>query len=89
MSALLLSGCGVDRQGHPNRSEHLTGKTLTETLEENRAHLLSLPGVLKVEPADCGVDSCIKVTVSNKDVITMNQLPQMLETFQVQVVQGQ
>ena len=62
--------------------------TLSETISENRTRLLSIPGVLKVEGADCGIDSCIRVTVDHKTAILNAQIPMMLETYQVNVVEA-
>ncbi len=80
-------GCGGEQQKKPDRVEHIAGKTIAETITENRQRLLSTPGVVKVEPGDCGVDSCIKVYVEKKTDILLTQLPMMLETWRVDVVE--
>lgn len=84
---VFILGCGQsDRK--QNSTEHLGGRTLAETIADNRPHLLSIPGVLKVEEGDCGIDSCIKVFVAKKTAILTAQIPHMLETWQVDVVEA-
>ena len=73
----------------PNRTESMMGKTLTETIAEHRQHLLSLPGVLKVEAGDCDRDSCIRVYVAKKTSTLINQIPPMIETWQVEIVESE
>lgn len=70
-----------------NRTEHISGKTLAETIAGNQMHLLSLPGVIKVEAGDCETDSCIKVFVEQKTAMLASQIPLMLETWRVDVVE--
>src|SRR5260370_16769 len=82
-----LTGCTKSEQPK-QRTAHLGGKSLAETIADNRAHLLSIPGVLKVEGADCGLDSCVKVTVEHTTAIVNAQIPMMLETYQVNVVEA-
>jgi hypothetical protein len=83
---VFLAGCAKpDRPA--NRTEHLGGKTLSETISENAPHLLSIEGVVKIVPGDCGIDSCIKVVVDKKTEILVSQIPMMLETWQVDVVE--
>lgn len=82
-----LAGCAKS-EPQKNRTAHLGGNTLAETIADNRARLLAIQGVLKVEAADCGIDSCIKVTVDHKTAILNAQIPMMLETYQVNVVEA-
>ncbi len=83
---VFLTGC-IKSEPAKNRTEHLGGKTLAETIAENTPHLLTIPGVVKVAPGDCGIDSCIKVYVARKTEILAAQIPMMLETWQVDVVE--
>ena len=83
---VILIGCTKPEKSS-NRVEHLSGKTIGETILENRQHLLSIPGVLKVEPGICGADSCIKIFVEKKTAMLVSELPLMLETWQVDVVE--
>ncbi len=86
--AFYTTGCGGgEPEKKPNRVEHLSGKTLTETIQENRQRLLSIPGVIRVEAGDCSIDSCIKVYVQKKTEMVMTQLPAMLETWRVEIVE--
>jgi hypothetical protein len=85
-AVLALSGC-AKREQQQQRTVHIGGKSLAETIAENRARLLAIPGVLNVEGADCGIDSCIKVTVEHKTAIINAQIPMMVETYQVTVVE--
>lgn len=84
---IVMIGCSQPDKA-PNRTERLSGKSLTETIQENRQHLLSISGVIKVEAGDCGVDSCIKIVVQKKTEMLVNELPVMLETWRVDVVEG-
>ena len=84
---LLIGGCSQPDKA-PNRTARISGKSLTETIQENRQHLLSISGVIKVEAGDCGVDSCIKIVVQKKTELLVNQLPPMLETWRVDVVES-
>jgi len=79
---------GKKASNRPNRTERISGKTLAETIADNLMHLLSLPGVLKVEAGDCETDSCIKVFVDKKTEILASQIPLMLETWRVDVVES-
>ncbi len=83
---IALAGCAKPAKT-PDRAERVSGKTLTETIQENRQHLLSIPGVVSVEAGDCGTDSCIKVIVEKKTAMLTSELPLMLETWQVDVVE--
>ena len=95
--AMLLCGVAVvclvscakveEKPFRPNRTESIMGKTLTETIAEHRNHLLSLPGVLKVEAGNCDKDSCIRVYVAKKSSTLINQIPAMIETWRVDVVE--
>ena len=86
---LIVSAGGCGKTEEPqHRAGHLGGRTLAETIADNRPHLLSIPGVLNVEAGDCGVDSCIKVFVAKKTSILTAQIPLMLETWQVDVVEA-
>lgn len=84
---VVIGGC-AQPDNAPNRASHPSGKSLTETIQENRQRLLSIPGVIKIAAGDCGVDSCIKIVVQKKTEILVNQLPPMLETWRVDVVEG-
>ena len=85
---LLLFVTGCAKPDHPaNRTEHPGGKTLSETIAENTPRLLSIEGVVRVAPGDCGMDSCIKVFVDKKTEILVSQIPMMLETWQIDVVE--
>lgn len=83
--AMLVSGCGGQNRSH--RVDSITGKTASETVRENRRHLLSIPGVKDVFAGDCGSDSCITVVVEKKTPVLNDEIPAMLETFRVQVVE--
>ena len=83
---LVLTGCAQPEKA-PNRADKITGKTLTETIQENQQHLLSVSGVIRIEAADCGIDSCIRIVVDKKTEMLVNQLPAMLETYRVDVVE--
>ena len=84
---LMLTGC-AQPENAPNRTANQTGKTLAETIQENRQRLLAISGVLSVEAGDCVPDSCIKVTVAKKNEMIANQIPPMLETWRVDVVES-
>ena len=84
---IVIGGC-AQPDNAPNRAGRPSGKTLTETIQENRDHLLSISGVLNVQAGDCGLDSCIKIVVRKKTEMLVNQLPPMLETWRVDVVEG-
>jgi hypothetical protein len=85
-AVIVLAGCAKRERG-PNRVERLSGKTLTETIQENRGRLLSIPGVIDVQAGDCGTDSCIKVFVEKKTEMLTSELPLMLETWRVDIVE--
>jgi len=87
LTLLMLASCAKPENA-PDRANRMSGKSLGETIEENRARLLSMPGVISVQAGDCGQDSCIKVTVQKKTEILMNQLPPMLETWRVDVAEA-
>ncbi len=84
---LVIGGCSQPEKT-PNRAARLSGKSLTETIQENRERLLSISGVINVQADDCGVDSCIKIIVRKKTEMLVNQLPPMLETWRVDLVEG-
>ncbi len=85
--AALIQGCKPSSR-QSNRTESIMGKSLAETIEDHRTHLLSIPGVLRVEPGTCGSDSCVKVYVEKKTPIIEAQIPLMLETWQVDVIES-
>ncbi len=49
---------------------------------------MGISGVLSVEAGDCVPDSCIMVTVAKKNEMLVNQIPPMLETWRVDVVES-
>ena len=83
----LLQGCKPTAR-QPNRTERISGKSLSETIADHREHLLSIPGVVRVEPGTCGADSCVKVYVEKKTAMIVTQIPLMLETWQVDVIES-
>ena len=84
---VVIGGCAKPENA-PNRAGRITGKTLSETIQENRDRLLQISGVLNVQAGDCGVDSCIKITVQKKTEMLVNEIPPMLETWRVDVVEA-
>jgi len=89
ISALVgaAGGCKQPEKA-PNRTERIGGKSLSETIEDNRHRLLSIPGVVEIEAGMCGVDSCIKVLVEKKTAMIETQIPLMLETWPVEVTES-
>ena len=83
---VLLFGCAKPEKT-PDRAGHISGKTVAETIQESRQRLLSIPGVIEIMPGLCDVDSCIKVVVEKKTEILISQIPLMLETWRVDVVE--
>jgi len=83
----MFSGCAKGEK-QPNRTGSIMGKSLSETIADHQQHLLSLAGVHRVEPGMCGRDSCIKVYVEKKTPMLEAQIPLMLETWQVDVVES-
>ena len=82
-----LFGCAKPEKT-PDRAGHISGKTVAETIQESRQRLLSIPGVIEVKPGICDADSCIKVVVEKKTEILISQIPLMLETWRVDIVEG-
>jgi hypothetical protein len=85
-----MLGCGESKQKteQPNRAARITGKSISETIAENRQRILSIPGVVKIEPGSCILDSCIKVYVVKKNNMMVMQIPSMLGTWRVDIVQA-
>src|ERR1041385_181746 len=88
LNATSCTQSGKEAPDRPSRTGRMSGKTLAETIADNRTPLLSLPGVLKVEAGDCETDSCIKVFVDKKTEILASQIPLMLETWRVEIVES-
>ena len=80
---LTLLGC----QGAPQPSPRLTGKPIEEVLKENTPHLMSISGVVGTAIGECNGNPCIKVLVEKKTLILQQQIPSMLETWQVEIVE--
>ena len=80
---LLLFGC----QGNPNPQNRITSKSIEEVLEENRPHLMTIQGVVGTSIGECGGNPCIKVLVEKKTPVLQQQIPSMLETWQVEIVE--
>jgi hypothetical protein len=75
-------------QGQPQPQQRLTGKTIEEVLKENTPHLMSIPGVVGTAIGECNNNPCIKVLVDKKTAILQQQIPSMLETWQVEIVES-
>jgi len=81
--AVLLGGC----QGNPQPEHRITSKSIDEVLQENRPHLMTIQGVVGTSIGDCNGNPCIKVLVEKKTPILQQQIPSMLETWQVEIVE--
>ena len=78
-----MLGC----QGNPNPEKRLTGKAIEDVLKENTPHLMTIQGVVGTAIGECGGNPCIKVLVEKKTPIIQQQIPSMLETWQVEIVE--
>jgi len=85
-ACIARTGCG-NNEPQQNRSTHLGGKTLSETVANSRPGLLTIAGVVKVEEGMRGTDSCIRVLVTSKTAILTAQIPLMIETWPVDIVE--
>ena len=65
----------------------MDGVSIEQTLEEHRKQLISIPGVLGADIGDCRGSPCIQVKVEKKTPILENQIPRMLETWNVEIVE--
>ncbi len=74
-------------QGPPQPKPRLTGKTVEEVLAENTPHLMSIEGVVGTSIGECNGNPCIKVLVEKKTLILQQEIPSMLETWQVEIVE--
>jgi hypothetical protein len=81
----LIAGCGKEER--QNRTPRLGGKTLSETVANSRPGLLTIAGVVKVEQGVRGTDSCIKVFVTNKTAVLTAQIPLMIDSWPVDIVE--
>ena len=80
---LQFGGC----QGNPQPEHRITSKSIDEVLQENRPHLMTIQGVVGTSIGDCNGNPCIKVLVDKKTPIIQQQIPSMLETWQVEIVE--
>lgn len=85
VTLFLLSGCAQKEE--PKREKRLDGLSIEETLEQHRSHLLAISGVTAVEIGKCNDSPCIQVKVEKKTPILENQVPRMLETWSVEIVE--
>ena len=82
--AFMMYAC----QGQPQPQPRLTGKPIDEVLKENTPHLMTITGVVGTAIGECNHTPCIKVLVEKKTPIIMQQIPSMLETWQVEIVES-
>ena len=80
---LFMFGC----QGNPNPPNRITSKSIEEVLEENKPHLMTIQGVVSTSIGECNGNPCIKILVEKKTPILQQQIPSMLETWQVEIVE--
>jgi hypothetical protein len=84
--SIIAAGCKP--QAQPQPQPRLTGKPIDEVLKENTPHLMSIAGVVGTAIGDCSGNPCIKVLVAKKTDILRQQIPSMLETWQVEIIES-
>ncbi len=85
VACLVISGCAQKEEPRPEK--RLDGLSIEQTVEQHRAHLLAISGVTAVEIGKCNDMPCIQVKVEKKTPLLENQIPRMLETWHVEIVE--
>lgn len=83
LMAMTLIGC----QPKPQPQPRLTGKPIDEVLKEYAPHLMTIQGVVGTSIGECNGNPCIKVHVVKNTIILQQQIPSMLETWQVEIME--
>ena len=68
-----------------NGKDHMTSKSMAETLKEHSGELMSLPGVVGTAQGLCDSDPCIEVYVIKKTPELEKQIPRTLDGYPVRV----
>jgi len=61
-------------------------RTIEEILEENKAHLMAIDGVIGVAIGLCQKQKCIMVQIIRDDQNVRNKIPQEIERFPVSIL---
>jgi hypothetical protein len=85
VACLAISGCAPKEEPQPEK--RLDGLSIEQTVEQHRAHLLEISGVTAIEVGKCNDMPCIQVKVEKKTPLLENQIPRMLETWHVEIVE--
>ena len=87
MAAAAVAGPGFAGSKTDNAigDNELRPKTIESVLKEHTEELMSIPGVVGTAQGLCGDEPCIKVFVIEKTPALVQQVPEIIEGFQVEM----